>query len=350
MKTWNFGIIGAGLIAGFHAKAIADIPNAKLIGVCGKSQGKAEKLAGQYNCKAYGDYHDLLADGELDIVTIATPSGLHAEPVIAAAEAGKHAICEKPLEISLDRIDAMAEAHNKAGTVLGGIFQYRFNEAVKILKEAIDTGRFGKITFAGAYVPWWRAPEYYKDSWHGTLKLDGGGALMNQSIHAIDLLCYLMPPVENVAAFTDNICHTQIETEDTAVAILRFQNNALGSIYGTTASWPGQLKRIEITGTKGTVVYLEDSFVVWQFDQEQPGDAQIRERFSKAQSKGGSADPSDIPYTNHKLNIQAFIDALDGKQTFELTATEARKSVELILAIYQSAKAQKLIQISTVPL
>jgi predicted dehydrogenase len=282
---------------------------------------------------------------ELDIVTVATPSGLHAEPTIAAAKAGKHVICEKPLDITLERIDAMIEAHKKSGTVLGGVFPLRFNDAVEPLKEAINSGRFGTITYAGAYVPWWRTDEYYKNTWRGTWKLDGGGALMNQSIHQIDMLCHLMPPIESIQAYTGRPGHPQIETEDTAVAVLRFTNGALGIIYGTTASYPGQFRRIEITGTKGTVIYTEDSFTLWQFADERPEDEQIRKRFGKITGGGGVADPAAIPYQNHTRNFKAFIDSLESGSPFSINGYEARRAVEVILAIYKSAKTQKPVKL-----
>ena len=247
MKTWNFGIVGAGLIADFHAMAIGDIPNAKLTGCCDKVPDKANKLADKFNVKAFDDYEEMLKSEDIDIVTIATPSGFHMEPTVAAAEAGKHVICEKPMEITLERIDTMIEAHEKSGTHLGGIFPYRFNDMMVPLREAINSGRFGVITYASIYVPWWRTDEYYKDSWHGTWKLDGGGALMNQSIHMVDMLCDVMPPIESLQAFTATLGHPQIETEDTATAVLRYTNGALGVIYGTTASYPGQFRRFEIS-------------------------------------------------------------------------------------------------------
>ena len=164
MKKWKFGIIGAGLIADFHARAINDIDNAQLTGFCDIVPELAEKLAEKYSCKAFKSHQDMLSTEEIDIVTIATVSGAHMEPVIAAAQAEKHVLCEKPLEITLDRIDAMIQAHNKSGTVLGGIFQNRFCPAMVPLRQAINSGRFGIITYAGVYVPWWRTDEYYKDS------------------------------------------------------------------------------------------------------------------------------------------------------------------------------------------
>ncbi len=346
MKTWNFGIVGAGLIADFHARAVNDNPPAKLIGFCDSGSGRAGKLAGKYSCRAFGNYQQMVKSNEIDVVTIATPSGFHMEPAVAAARAGKHVLCEKPLEITLERIDAMIDAHQKYGTLLGGIFQNRFNDCILPLREAINSGRFGVITYAGVYVPWWRSDEYYQDSWHGTWKLDGGGALMNQSIHMIDMLCDLAPPIESVQAFVVTVGHPRIETEDTAVAALRFTNGALGIIYGTTASYPGRFKRFEITGTKGTAVFLEDSLTVWQFAEERDEDEQIRRQFGRVKGNGGVADPAAISHQNHTQNFKAFIKALEKGGDFEITGAEARKAVEVILAIYKSAREQRTVKLS----
>lgn len=336
MKTWRFGIIGAGLISDFHARAIGDIANAELSAVCDIDKKRASEFGAKHSCRSFGSYEEMLAQNDIDVVTIATPSGLHMEPAVAAAKAGKHVICEKPIEITLDRIDAMIEAHKVAGTQLGCIFQTRFADAMTPLREAISQGRFGTITYAGAYVPWWRSDEYYAGSWRGTWKLDGGGALMNQSIHMIDILCDLMGPVESVMGFAETLGH-DIETEDTSVAVLRFANKALGVVYGTTTSFPGQLKRFEITGTKGTVVYLEDGYTVWQFADESSRDEDVRKRFANMGGAGGAADPAAISHVGHTRNISAFLAALDSGEEFQLGGAEGRKAVELILRIYESA-------------
>ncbi len=281
---------------------------------------------------------------DVDIVTIATPSGLHMEPTIAAAEAGKHVLCEKPLEIKLERIDAMIEAHKKAGTRLGGIFPYRFNNLMTPLRDAISSGRFGTISYASVYVPWWRTDEYYKDSWHGTWKMDGGGALMNQSIHMIDMLCDLMPPIESVQAFTATLGH-EMEAEDTAVAVLRYKTGALGIIYGTTSSFPGQFRRFEITGTKGTVINVENSITLWEFADKQPDDVEVRKQFMKIEGGGGVADPAAISYENHTRNFKAFLESLEKDERFWIDGPEARRAVEVILAIYESAREGKLVKL-----
>ena len=344
MKTWSFGVVGAGLIADFHARALGDIENAKFVACCDVNAEKANALAQKYGGKAFDSYEKMLESDEIDIVTIATPSGLHMEPTVAAAQAGKHVICEKPLEITLERIDAMIEAHKKAGTRLGGIFPYRFNDMMAPLREAIRSGRFGTITYASVFVPWWRTDAYYKDSWHGTWKLDGGGALMNQSIHMIDMLCDLLPPIESVQAYTATLGH-KMEAEDAAVAALRYTNGALGLIYGTTASYPGQFRRFEITGTKGTVINVENSITVWQFADERPEDEEVRKRFMKIEGGGGVAEPAAITHENHTRNFKAFLDTMKSGEDFWIDGPEARKAVEVILAVYRSAREGRLVRL-----
>jgi UDP-N-acetyl-2-amino-2-deoxyglucuronate dehydrogenase len=336
MKKWNFGIIGAGVIANFHAKAILDIENAELVAVCDKNNEKADKFASEYSCNSYYDYLELLNNNDIDVVTIATPSGSHMEVAVDAAKNGKHVLCEKPLDIDLARIDTMIKTHEEHGTQLGCIFQNRYTEASQLLKKAVLDERFGKITYCGVYVPWWREETYYKDSWHGTWRLDGGGALMNQSIHMIDMLCYLMPDVIDLSAFAEHKAHN-IEAEDTAVAILKFSNKSLGVIYGTTASFPGQFKRLEITGTDGTAIYEEDIFKIWKFRNELPEDIEIRQKYAKVKGMGGVADPASISCEYHKKNFKAFLDALDSGKKFELDGYEGRKAIDLILRIYRSA-------------
>lgn len=341
MKKWNFGIVGAGSIADFHAKAIKSLDNAELSGICGTNSEKVKALAGKYSCKIFSSPGEMIKSGSIDIISIATPSGAHLEPAVEAARNGKHVICEKPLEVTLDRIDEMIEAHKKSGTKLGGIFNYRYNEAVRELKRAVDNNRFGTVTNASVYIPWWRSDEYYDSSWRGTKALDGGGALMNQSIHMIDMLQYIMGPVSSLFAYTATLGHPQIEVEDTAVAVLEFAGNATGVVYGTTASYPGQFRRIEITGTDGTVIMEENSFRVWHFRNSVPDDSRIIEKYSTIEGGGGVSDPMAIPFEPHARNIAAFIESVEGDKPFEVDGAEARKAVEIILGIYKSASEHK---------
>ena len=342
MKKWKIGIAGSGMIADFHAQAIKSLPNAQLAGFSNIREEGAKKMAQKYSVKSWKTISDMLQSNEIEIVMIATPSGAHMEHAVDAAQYGKHVLCEKPLEISLARIDKMIEAHEKAGTYLGGIFNLRYNETTSIIKKAIDEKRLGKITAAAVHVPWWRSDAYY-EGWHGTWNLDGGGALMNQSIHMVDLLQYLMGPVEKLGAFCSKEGHPQIETEDTAVSILQFKNKALGIIYGTTASYPGQFRRLEITGTKGTIVLVENSLQVWQFAEKHPDDEMILKSHGAIEGGGGVADPAAISYVNHAKNLAAFISSIESGRKFEIDGTEARKAVAIILNIYDSSKNHKII-------
>src|SRR6187549_1458223 len=221
--TYGFGIVGCGMISSFHARAIADVRGAKLVACFDTRQPAAEKFASEHDCKAYTDLNAMLADPKVQIVTIATPSGAHMEPAVAAAKAGKHVIVEKPLEITLKKCDRMIEACEKAGVQLGAIFPSRFHDSSLKIKKAIEGGRFGKLTLGDSYVKWFRTQEYYDSgAWRGTWALDGGGALMNQAIHSVDLLTWLMGPVVEIQAKTATLAHERIEVEDVVVATLQF--------------------------------------------------------------------------------------------------------------------------------
>ena len=253
--TIGFGIIGCGMISRFHAKAVADLQDAKVVACFDSYTSAADKFGAEIGCTVYHDLDQMLADKSVDIVTICTPSGVHMEPAIAAAKAGKHIIVEKPLDITLQRCDGMIDAAQRAGVVLSTIFPSRFHESSQLLKSAIDQGRFGKLTMGDAYVKWFRTQEYYDSgAWRGTWALDGGGALMNQAVHSVDLLLWFMGPAVEVSAYTATLAHERIEVEDVAVANVRFANGALGVIEASTATWPGELKRIEVSGNAGSAV------------------------------------------------------------------------------------------------
>ncbi len=336
MKIWNIGIAGAGMISEFHAKAILSLPNTRLAGFTNVRPEKSRQLALKYDVAHWDSYTEMVRSDKVDIVMVATPSGAHEQPVIEAAKYGKHVLCEKPVEIQLDRIDRMIEAHKRAGTWFGGIFNLRYNDTTKLIKDAVLRGRLGTLTYASVHVPWWRSDAYY-EGWHGTWDLDGGGALMNQGIHMIDLLLHCAGPVQQLAAFAHHLGHPQIEAEDTGVAILRFENQALGMVYGSTASFPGQFRRMEITGTKGTIVLVENSLQVWQFAVAEEADEQIIQQYGAIEGGGGVSDPSAISFENHARNLAAFIAAIEEQRPFEIDGSEARKAVALVLEIYAAA-------------
>lgn len=340
----NFGIIGCGMIAAFHSKAIEEI-GGKVVACFDLVPQAAERIAGLTGCKPYSDLKSFLAHPELEIVTIGTPSGAHLEPALAAAAAGKHIIVEKPLEVTLEKCDEIIKACEKAGVVLSTVFHSRFHNSSIRLKKAVDSGRFGRLTLGDAIVKWYRTQEYYDSgAWRGTWELDGGGALMNQAIHTIDLLSWLMGPVKEVTAHTALLGHERIEVEDTAVATVKFENGALGIIEGSTAAYPGYLKRIEISGTKGSAVLEEEDLIKWDFMTTEPEDAEIRELMtSKTSAGGGAADPAAIGHHAHAMLFADVIDAIETGRKPLVDGPEARKSVEIILAIYESAKTGKAI-------
>ncbi|MFP4178804.1 MAG: Gfo/Idh/MocA family protein [Spirochaetaceae bacterium] len=344
---YGFGIVGLGMIADFHAKAITDMEGGHVAACYSRSREKALAFGKKYGCTGYTNYREFLAHQGLDIVSICTPSGLHLEQALEAAEAGKHIIVEKPLEVTLKRCDAMIEGADRNGVVLAGIFPSRFHEVAGVIKEAVEEKRFGRLTLGDAYVKWFRSQEYYdKGGWKGTWKYDGGGALMNQSIHAIDLLQWFMGPVASVQAATGTLAHDRIEVEDTAAAVLTFENGAIGVIEGTTSVYPGFLKRIELSGNRGSVVLEEEDLKLWQFEEEQTKDEEIRKNFlAKTSSGGGASDPSAIGYHGHRKQFEDLCMALDNHRSPLVDGREARKAVEIILAIYESAKTGKRIDL-----
>jgi predicted dehydrogenase len=346
-NTYGFGIVGTGLIARFHARAIRETAGARLVGVCSRARSHAEAFAAEVGCAAYDSLDALLADPAVDAVAIATPSGAHGEAALAAARAGKHVLCEKPLEISTERVDAMIDAHRAAGTRLGCIFQMRYMPALQPIRDALREGRFGTLTYAGAYVPWWRSEAYYAESsWHGTRRLDGGGALMNQAVHMIDLLCDLMPPVEAVSAFTSSAGHPGIETEDAATAALQFRGGAVGTIYGTTSAWPGQAKRLELSGTGGTAILVDDRLSVFSFRDKRPGDDEALARFGASASAAGASEPGSISHALHAACFADFVTALEAGRPFSIDGASARRSVALIQAIYEAASTGRRVSVS----
>ena len=343
----GFGIVGAGMISRFHAKAIQEVKGAKLVACADRSFEKAQALAKEFGIKPYDSVEAMLDDPAVDAVTIGTPSGAHMEPAVIAAKAGKHVIVEKPLEITLKRCDKIIDACDKAGVKLGAIFPSRFHDSAKLMKGAVDARRFGRITLGDAYVKWFRTQQYYDSgAWRGTWALDGGGALMNQAVHTVDLLSWLMGPVTEVQAFTATLAHDRIEVEDVATATLRFASGALGVIEATTAAFPGYLKRIELHGSEGSAVLEEEDIKAWDFAKKLRSDAAVHRQMASSKSTGGgAADPAAIGHHGHTLQIQDFVDAIRKDRTPAVDGTEGRKSIEIILAIYQSAITGKKVSL-----
>jgi predicted dehydrogenase len=338
----TFGIIGGGMIANFHAQAIQAMEDGELGAIYARNPAKAKQLAEKYNCKAYSDLSEMLADKSIDVVTIATPSGAHLEPAVAAAKSGKHVICEKPLEVTTERTEEMIRVCAENKVVLAGIFNRRFNQAIIALKEAVTAGRFGKLTMCDAYVKWYRTQEYYDSgAWRGTWKLDGGGALMNQSIHTIDQLIYIAGDIKRLSATTACLIHENIEVEDTAVAVLEFENGARGVIQGATSCWSssGHPAEVHICGSAGSVFLSDESFRVWDFKEESPRDEYVKNNLMTGAAAGiGANDPNAMNYIGHQRNFEDAVKAIETGSAPMVTGEEALRAVKVIEAIYKSAK------------
>ena len=304
-------IVGSGLIARFHAQAVKASGKLELKGFCDTySLESAKRAAAEFGGEAWGDLDSALSSSGVGMVTVATASGGHDDAVFSAARHKVPVIVEKPLSITVARIDALIAACKEAGVQLGCILQTRFSALYEEAKAKVASGELGTITYAGVRIPWWRDDEYYtKSSWHGTWEVDGGGALINQSIHMVDWLVSLMPEVEDVKAFAATLAHP-METEDTVSAALRFRGGALGGVYAATSSFPGRGKMLEITGTKGTLVVDDES---------------------------GSSRPDSVGYEGHLRCFEAFAESLEGGTPYPIPGEEARKSVDLIERIYRSA-------------
>jgi UDP-N-acetyl-2-amino-2-deoxyglucuronate dehydrogenase len=359
-NRYRIAIIGVGAIADMHARAIGDLSNAELVAGSCRTEARGRKFVEQFGGVWYAGYEKMLDEQKPDLVSICMPSGAHLEPTLACAARRIHVLCEKPLEITTKRVDEMIRAADSAGIVLGGIFPSRFNPVVQAVQAAAAAGRFGDLSVASTYVPWWRDDAYYSpDRWQGTMALDGGGALMNQSIHGVDMLQWIVGstiaglekaqnPVEQVFAFTGQRGHDPglIEVEDTAVAVLRFRDGGLGQVLGATSMYPGTFKRFAMGGRDGTTQILEDQLITFQFRADDPKDDEIRRRFGQETTTGGGAsDPMAIDYSNHTHNIAAFLDALDRGERPLLDGLESRKAVAIIEAMYTSAREGRAVDV-----
>jgi predicted dehydrogenase len=334
-------LVGCGMIARFHARALAEVPGVELRALVSRSRAGAQKLADELGAPLglYTDLAAALARPDIDVVIVTTPSGAHLEPAVAAARAGKHVVVEKPLEVTAARCDAIIDACAGAGVLLCTIFPSRFADASVALKSAVDAGRFGRLTLAETTCKWWRSQAYYDEGgWKGTRALDGGGALMNQAIHNVDLLQWLMGPVTHVSGFTATLAHERIEVEDTAAACLRFASGALGVIQAATSVHPGLPKTIAVHGDRGTAVIEQEDVLRWDFEPQTEDDRQLKQRFAhKVGASGGSSNPAAISHQGHARQLADFVRAVRDGGTPLVDGREGRKAVAIIEAIYQSA-------------
>ncbi len=333
------------MIARFHARAIGETAGAELVACTSHSPVSAEKFAAEFHCDVSANPESLLARDDIDAITICTPSGAHLDSALAAARAGKHLMIEKPLEITPERCDQIILAASENGIQVATVFQSRFSPVWQRLKNAVERNDFGILSIGDAAVMWFRPQSYYDSAqWRGTWRLDGGGALMNQAIHTVDLLLWMMGPVVEVSAFAATRAHERIEVEDTIVATLRFANGALGTITATTTSHPGQDKRIEIHGSEGSAIIEEDHVLHWS-DNRKSGNGSAVSAEETGRGGSGASDPAGISHRLHAAQYADFIAAIQEKRAPFVDGNQGRISVELIDTIYRSAKERRVIRL-----
>lgn len=350
-KVWNSAIIGYGVVGSWHGQVLNSLPSAKLRAVCDVNRDEVRRRVHEQvgEVETYGSLDDMLeAHPEVEVCHIATASGNHLEPAMKCMEAGKNVICEKPLEITLERCDRLIAAAKENGVKIGGIFQNRWREENRAIRRAVDDGRFGTIAYAACFTPWWRTDEYYRSGdWRGTWSLDGGGAIMNQSVHYIDMLQWMAGPIRRVSATASNRIHTEIEVEDTLCASVEFESGARGLIMGSTAMFPGFAQRIEIGGDGGTVMTGDIRAARFRRSSGDADEDMYSGEFVDATEEffptvdttsGGGSSPTDVPTYLHERNIAHIHDAWESGREAETSGDEARKAIAIIEALYTSVR------------
>ena len=339
--TMHVGLIGGGNISETHARAAREIPGLEISAVFGTNRERAARLAAEFGAVPFDDFAKFLAHRPLDFVAIGSPSGLHAEQGIAAAKHGLHVLTEKPLDINTAQADALIAATQEAGVKLGVFFQDRFKTDLMQVKKWMDAGSLGKLILADARVKWFRPESYYGDSrWRGTLRLDGGGALINQAIHTVDLLLWMCGEVSAVEAVRRTALH-KIQAEDTLAALLEFQNGAIGTLQATTSVYPGYPRRLELTGTEGTVIIEHDRLLT--ADLRHPPD-DYRSTGNDQNASASSATVSDV--RGHRAVLEDFAHAVATNTAPRCSGAEGRRSVALVEAIYEACATKKRVELS----
>lgn len=340
---YSIGILGGGGISETHARAAQEIEGADIVAFCGQNRIKTARLGELYGGQVYNDVQAFFRHKPMDLVLIGSPSGLHAEQGIEAARQGLHVLVEKPLDVTTERVDSLISACERAGVKLGVFFQDRAAADIRRLKKLLDEGQLGKPILVSGRVKWFRPKEYYSSSrWRGKQALDGGGALMNQGVHTVDLLLWLMGNVSRVYAKTVTALH-EIEVEDTVVATLEFENGVIGTLEAGTSLYPGYRRRVEITGSEGTIILEHDRIIA--ADLRTPLDEQIVAGEENSNASATSPVVSDI--RGHKTILKDFLRAIDTNGRPMCDGHEGRRSVELVQAIYESSRTGRPVALST---
>ena len=335
----KIGIVGCGTIADIQAQAIQNAINTELNSVYSRSEKNARRVGEKYNTKWSTDWDHFLADKNMDAVAICTPNGNHLDYGKKAAEAGKHVIVEKPIEVSLSRGRQLIESCRQHGVKLAVIYQNRFMTEAKRMKQMIDDNEIGRIFMGDGYIKWYRTQEYYDSgAWRGTLALDGGGVLINQAIHTIDLLQWYMGAVDSIFGNIATLSHQRLEGEDNAIAILQFKNGAMGVIEASTSIQPAQARRIEIHGSKGSLILNGDELQV--LIEGQKDNEPKKDELPTKESMGASSPLGGFSIEPHKNQFVAIADAIFSNKIPPVSGPESLKSLAIVLAIYESAKIQ----------
>ena len=339
-STIGFGIIGCGVVATYHINGVLSAEDATLVAVSDVVEEKAKEFGEQYDVAWYTDYREMLKRPDLDVVCLCVPSGLRAEIGEEAAEAGKHIVVEKPIDTTIERADRIIRAADRAGVKVMCIFQLRYGDAVNQAREAMLAGKLGRVVLGSAYIKWWRDQEYYDSSaWRGTWAMEGGGALMTQGIHTVDLLQWIMGPVKSVYARMDALVHN-IEVEDTLVALLTFENGALGTVESSTSSHPGTPAKLEFCGDRGTIIIEADRIHTWSVQDMEAVASGKATDVARAAS-----DATRFGDIGHKKQIQEMVRIVQQNTEPMINGTEGRKAVELIEAIYRSARTGEIVEL-----
>ena len=344
----GFGVVGLGM-GKHHCNAIQTAPNARLVAICDTDPERLKPSAEDYHCKAYNSFEEMLKDDEIDVVNIATPSGSHTDLGLKAAAAGKHIIVEKPADITAPRINQLLAASRQYNVRIAGIFQSRFEILNNHIRDAVQTNKIGHLIGVHGHLPWYRAQSYYEGkhgSWKGTWDMDGGGSLMNQGVHTVDLLQWIGGPVESVMGMFGVFGH-EIEAEDQTVALLRFANGAIGTLYTTTCCYPGFDQRLTFYGSQGSIIKEEGSLKHWKTIDDKEGEQEIKllEEFGAKKKASGSADPLAVSFDGHTRIIMDIMAAIEEDREPEITLESAKHAVEIINAIYQSGRTGREIKV-----
>lgn len=332
-NNFGVGVVGLGNISTIHAQAINNSDRGRLVAAYSSSGDKIQDFRNTYQINGYTSYEDFLNDPDLDVVSICTPSGTHLDFGTKAAEAGKHLVVEKPIEVSLERAETLIESCQTNGVKLAVIYQSRFTEDAVKMKKAIEEGKIGDLFIAMAEVKWFRDQEYFKSApWRGTLKLDGGGAVINQSIHTIDLLLWMLGDIDSIQAYKGTFTHEGIESEDNAVASFRFKSGVIGTFVASTSSVPPFPRKIEIHGTKGTALLDETTFRVLQKEED-------LQRIGPTEDPAGAKDPmANLQYVAHKDQYTQIFEAILNDGDPPVSGTDSLKSLAFVAGLYKSAE------------